>query len=136
MKKIFRMQYEPCLGTCYEYDDILMGEIHKLKKDKNKLNKLLNCLNYIHDKTCGDKEVGFLLDYDENQFIGTFIYPKGSHPFIAKDLVVCYEKFVKLIDWYYKEHIVNVDKQVCDHGRDDNIITFTLEKAGLCNLKS
>lgn len=131
MKKIFRMQYEPCLGTCYEYDDILMDEINKLKKDKKQLDVFLKCLDYIHDKTCGDIEVGFLLDYDEKQFIGTFFYPQGCSPFIAKNLVTCYEKFVKLIDWYYTENTVKVNKEVCNHGRENNIIQFTLEKAGL-----
>lgn len=131
MKKIFRMQYEPCLGTCYEYDSILMQEINKLKQDKNKLNRFLKCLDYIHDKTCGDEKVGFLLDYDEGQFIGTFIYPKGSSPFIAIDLIICYEKFVNLIDWYYETNSVDTNKKTCDHGRDNNIVQFTLEKAGI-----
>lgn len=131
MKKIFRMQYEPCLGTCYAYDDILMLEINKLKENKKDLNKLLKCLESIHDRTCGNTEIGFTLDYDENMFIGTFVSPDNTQSFCSPSLIGCYEKFVQILNWYSETHNIYKDKSVCDHGREENIVKFTLEKAGL-----
>lgn len=133
MKKIFRMQYEPCLGTCYAYDDILMLEINKLKSNKTKLNKLLQCLEFIHDKTCGNKDIGFTLDYDEGLFLGVFLTPNNTQAFCSYSLVGCYEKFVKILSWYLELNIIENNKEVCDHGREANIVSFTLEKAGISN---
>lgn len=129
MKKIFRMQYEPCLGTCYAYDQELMKQLFLLQSQPDKFNDLLNNLNYIHDKSCGNLNLGFILDYDENMFIGTFLYDTQSQSFIGKDLNDVYNKFKILIDLYYGQNkTVKTFKDSCDYGRDDNIIEWTKEQ--------
>lgn len=130
MKKIFRMQYEPCLGTCYQYDKELMSQFLKLSNEEpTKLNDLLTNLEYIHDKTCGNKDLGFILDYDEGLMIGTFISPTGSQSFVGKTINEVYIKFRTLIDWHYKQNPqTTAEPENCDHGRDDNIIEWTLEQ--------
>lgn len=129
MKKIFRMQYEECLGTCYCYDDIFKLELSRLKNDKD-FNILLDNLDYIHGNSCGDREIGFHIDYDENLFIGTFLYHGKTHSFVANGLMKLYEKFKNLMENYsnteeYRQYS-NKDKSACDHGRDENIKEFTL----------
>lgn len=135
MKKIFRMQYEPCLGTCYEYDDILMEEFRKLRTQPDKLKSLLEDLNFIHEKSCGNSTLGFILDYDEQTFIGSFLYDGMSHAFVGKNINEVYSKFKDLINLYYLDNPeTEVHKHECDHGRDDNIISWTLDKANIVGL--
>lgn len=124
MKKIFRLQYEPCLGTCYEYDGILWDQFNKL--DAHDFNKLIDHLKYIHDETCGLPDLGFILDYDDGLFVGTFIYQKGSQAFVGKTIVDVFNKFQVLLDWYKENNEVKANKSICDHGREENLFQFTL----------
>lgn len=73
MKKVFRFQYEPCVGTCYQYKDIFQKELGKISKEN--LKSIVNKIVEAHDSTCDDPSQRFGVDYDENNqlFVGSFI---------------------------------------------------------------
>ena len=71
MRKVFRMQYEPCSGQCYTGgDDSPINKesfkaIGALKTDKNRLESFITKLTKAHEPLCGNEEMRLGVDYDE-----------------------------------------------------------------------
>ena len=73
MKKVFRFQYEPCVGTCYAHSPIFFSELKKAPQEL--LTSTIDKIVAAHDSTCDDITQRFGVDYDEanNIYVGSFM---------------------------------------------------------------
>ena len=73
MRKIFRMKYEPCSGTCYYTHEVV--NLTQLANDKGALKHLLMRMVAAHEPLCGNENIAYGVDYDESSkiFIASFL---------------------------------------------------------------
>jgi hypothetical protein len=145
MRKLFRMAYESCSGQCYAYSDVM--RIHTLGLDIKGAAEFLRRLLAMHAPSCGNPNIQFRLDHDED--LGIFV--ASMHRYGQLDLFAGktpLEAMNKLIDGalaYYTttdfkanrredlDHgVIRADRAgVCHHGTDDKLINFAIEFSGL-----
>jgi hypothetical protein len=140
MRKLFRMKYESCNGLCYAYSDVM--KIHTLGLNLDGAVTFLNRLLAIHEPSCGNDNLAFRLDADEElevfvasfQRYGALDLFCGKTPLVAMDKMIdcslayfASEQFAKDVD-----NAPFVDRaDVCEHGEDEKLIEFSIAYSGL-----
>jgi hypothetical protein len=133
MRKVFRMQYEPCDGTCYAWDSRAPIEVI-LENDKPRLNTLVKALTKIHEPACGNINIRYGIDLDEDNylFIGSFYHYGHLELFSNKDIIVLLETMCQYIEAFYSTDIGKMElatspglgHDVCEHGEDNKLQNF------------
>lgn len=146
MRKVFRMQYEPCDGLCYAPSYDPMDEnyesffaIRGLKDDKPRLAKLLTKLTEIHEPLCGNKNMRYAIDKDDvaGTFVGSFWHYGKLELVLGDNLLNTIEDLSELILRHFqtqshKQDLKNdpgLGHSVCEHGVDEDLRTFVIEQA-------
>lgn len=157
MRKIFRMQYEPCMGTCYAWDndkddddrdtdrggtstsdddggdsDIL--PLHHLANDLPRLKALMTKLVAMHQELCGNKNLRYGIDLDEDNqiFIGSFLHYGKLELFTETCHIRLIEKMADYVLPFYETDAYKEESKfdkglghdVCEHGEDDDLRRF------------
>jgi len=149
MRKIFRMQYEPCNGDCYSYDDsdddnssesdsedsdqLPLGPLRwDLKRMKNIIDKLVA----MHQPLCGNVNLRYGIDLDEtnNIFIGSFWHYGKLELFTGKDLYNLVESMADFILTFYtteayaeeSKNDKGLGHSVCHYGEDQDLRRFMI----------
>ena len=127
MRKIFRMQYEPCNGQCYAWDDddddtstssggggggsdddddrdsdIL--PLRALRNDPVRLKRVMDKLVAMHQELCGNKNLRYGIDLDEDNhiFIGSFWHYGKLELFTDKNHIALIEKMADFVLPFYQ----------------------------------
>lgn len=155
MKKIFRMQYEPCSGTCYAWDPPSGGDdddssddtssdgdilpLRALRNNVPRLKSVMTNLVAMHQELCGNKNLRYGIDFDEDTgiYIGSFWHYGKLELFSAKDHIDAIEKMSGFVLNFYQTDVYKeeskVDKglghNVCEHGEDDNLRRFIIKSS-------
>jgi hypothetical protein len=150
MRKVFRMQYEPCNGDCYAWDrdddrddtpepppkdkDIL--PLHHLMNDRPRLKALMEKLVAMHQPLCGNRNLRYGIDLDEDKklFIGSFWHYGRLELFTDTDMTKLIETMADyVLNFYttdaYKEESKGdegLGHSVCHYGEDDNLRRFII----------
>lgn len=139
MRKLFRMKYESCNGQCYSYDDVM--KIHNLGLDVQGSAAFLDRLLAIHRPSCGNAEIAFSLDLDEQ----TEVFVASMQRYGALDLYAgrtALDAMNQLIDgalaWYASDEgkakmaaQPGAGHDVCRHGDDKALVEFAITHSGL-----
>jgi hypothetical protein len=137
-RKLFRMRHEPCAGRCYAPDEVLA--LHELGTDVSALADLLADLVKIHAPACGQEQIGFALDHsaDAGVFIAVFSHFGAVTTYAHASPVECLRQMVTGVQaWYATEEAAALlaehpgDKDACEHGHDEDLVSFALEHSGL-----
>lgn len=129
MRKIFRMQYEPCNGECYAWDrddddrgsdsgsgsggsggsddddkDTDIMPLRALRNDPIRLKSVMTKLVSMHEELCGNKNLryGIDLDEDRNIFIGSFWHYGKLELFTETCHIRLIEKMADFVIPFYK----------------------------------
>ena len=146
MRKVFRMQYEPCNGLCYAPSHSADDEnfesfnaMHELKNDKPRLAKLLADLTKVHDPLCGNENLRIAIDKDDiaEIYVGSFIHYGKLEMVLGDNLLATLEALFKLILQMYDTKDFKADiaadsglgHEVCEHGQDAALKVFVLREA-------
>lgn len=126
MKKIFRFQYEPCLGTCYAPNDQFYDELRML--NPSKMGEIVALVSKAHDLICNDHSMRFGIDQDENtgSYIAHFVTPNRVDLFSS-------DKFVDVAE-QVSQHIIasvapnqNSLDQGCEFSKEkENLADFII----------
>lgn len=83
MQKLFRFKYEPCNGTCYQYEDFLPKELMGMSKTARTLT--VERMVKAHDYLCDNPEFSFGIDFDPDSktFVAHFKTPKETNIFTS-----------------------------------------------------
>jgi len=139
MKKLFRMAYESCSGSCYAYSDVM--KIHTLGLDAAGAAEFLKRLAAMHAPSCGNINIQFRLDHDEklNVFVAS-MYRYGSLDLFASEtpLGAMNDMIDAALAWYETDEakkLMTYDPgkraDVCHHGTDEKLFNFAIEFSGL-----
>ncbi len=133
------MQYEPCNGTCYAYEDVF--NLKELANDPERLETLMSKLLKAHGPACGNEHIRYGIDLDEklNTFVGSFMHFNKLELVAGKDATQVLESLCDLVNDYYesedgkKEIEANpgLGHSVCEHGEDTELRQFVLKASGL-----
>lgn len=129
MKKIFRMKYEPCKGACYSPGQEFFHHLFLLRNDTDRLKHLMTSLVKIHQPLCGNENLAYAIDYDEENklYIGSFARYGELELVSDTNAVSCMEKLVDII---LSENLVDEsDHSVCDFGDDKGLLKFVVDCA-------
>lgn len=143
MRKMFRMKYESCNGKCYEYSDVM--RIRNLGLDVEGAAAFLRRLLKIHEFSCGNAEIAFRLDVDEelDVFVAS-MYRYGALDLHADKTAL--GAMNKLIDGaleyfdsdeyraFFKKR-PSLGHEVCEHGEDRKLINFAIAFSGLDDMQ-
>lgn len=137
MRKLFRMQYEPCNGDCYAYDDILPLDGLTPQQLKSVMDKLVEC----HRPLCGNANLRYGLDLDEQRhvFIGSF-WHYGKLELVSAD--TCLDAIQLLADTILRHFLSDAGKaelardaglghSVCHYGEDQDLRRWMVRSSGL-----
>lgn len=152
MRKLFRMKYEPCVGQCYAYSDVM--RIHTLGLDARGAAAFLRRLLAAHAPSCGDPGIEFRLDADEFtrseynggdykdvedvRFVASF-YHHGALDLFASDTPLgALDQLIDAALAYYETQAFKslhdetlLRERVCEHGTDEKLVSFALAFSGL-----
>jgi len=139
MRKLFRMKYESCNGQCYAWSDVM--KIHTLGLDIQGAAVFLRRLLAIHEPSCGNANLAFRLDADEEHglFVASFQRYGALDLFGGKTPL---EALNKMIDaaliWFssdeYRQLVGSrpgLSYAACKHGEDRKLIDFAISFSGL-----
>jgi hypothetical protein len=157
MRKIFRMQYEPCTGMCYAWDDSWDKDddddsvpspidpdgdilpLRALKNNPEKLKEIIGKLVAMHEELCGNKNLRYGIDLceDSNLFIGSFWHYGKLELFTDKCHIKLLEKMDEFVLPFYKTEAYKKESKydkglghsVCEHGENDNLIRFIIRSS-------
>lgn len=152
MRKLFRMQYEPCTGRCYAYSDVM--RIHTLGLTTQTAVQFLERLVKIHEPSCGDANIQFRLDADEwfgnpvnefdkaerTRFVASFYHYGALDLFGGATPLEAMNKMIDAALAYYEgddykasvaRHGGGPDHSKCEHGDDKKLIEFAIAFSGL-----
>lgn len=156
MRKIFRMQYEPCSGACYQYDDDDSSSgggggsdtpdiesdilpLRALRFDQVRLKSIMEKLVAMHQELCGNKNIRYGIDLDEDNqiFIGSFWHYGKLELFTDRSHLKLIEKMAEYVLAFYQteayheesKHNKGVGHDVCEHGEDDDLRRFIIRTA-------
>jgi len=142
MRKIFRMQYEPCTGMCYAPDQPFFQVMGELATDKPRLKKLMSQLLEVHTFLCGNENMKWAIDQHPrtgvyvgvlNHYGQTETY-SGCNPLsLMEEMCAHAVEIVATKEWQeiYKAS-PGKGHDVCEHGKDHDLATFILTNAGIC----
>lgn len=140
MRKLFRMQFEGCLGECYSHSDVM--RIHVLGLDVEGTAAFLRRLLAMHAPACGDDRIGFRLDVDEvtfehPTFVASLQRPGaldlflGATPLEALDRLIDGALAYYATDEFKNLAAASVGRDACRHGSDEKLVAFALAFSGL-----
>ena len=143
MRKLFRMKYESCNGQCYSHDDVV--QIHDLGLDAVGAAEFLRRLLAMHEPSCGNPNISFSLDVEDNLSDQRSLYVAAMQRYGALDLhvdVTPLGAMNKLIDgalaWYGSVEYQVIASQapgagraVCLHGEETALVEFAIARSGL-----
>ena len=139
MRKLFRMKYEPCNGKCYEYDDVL--KLKGLNLDVAGTAELLKRVIEIHEQGCGNAELGYMMDYDDDagMFLTSFWHYGVLDNFLDITPLGALNKMIDAALAYYKTEEYaelvaakpGLGHDVCEHGEDHDLRKFAVRHSGL-----
>ena len=139
MRKLFRMKYEPCSGRCYAWEDVINME--ELGIDVKSASVLLDRIIKIHEPVCGNENLAYALDYDENLkiFVASFIHYGSLDLFADQKALGALSKLIDAALLYYNtEEYKTLTKEkpgkghdVCEHGEDYDLRRFAMKFSGL-----
>lgn len=139
MRKLFRMKYEPCDGRCYAWEDVINME--ELGVDVKSAAALLDRIINIHEPACGNENLAYALDYDEDSkvFIASFIHYGSLDLFADQKALGALNKLIDAALLYYstEEYKTLVKEKpgkghdVCEHGEDHDLRRFAMKFSGL-----
>lgn len=127
MRKLFRMYYEPCRGTCYAAEDIL--SLTKFSDDQKE--EIIAKFVELHNCICGDSRWGLGIDVDTltghgSIYIGHIRYPEGTELFSDWYLPYLINKLYTLTKVLLNEYNSKPNLENCDHGHKNNFREFWL----------
>ncbi len=153
MRKIFRMQYEPCNGDCYAYDpsddtdspddtkDDDQLPLGPLRFDKPRLKAIIDKLVAMHQPLCGNVNLRYGIDLDEENklFIGSFWHYGKLELFTGKELYILVEQMADYILAFYKTEAYAEESKndkglghdVCHYGEDQDLRRFMIRVSGI-----
>ena len=151
MRKIFRMQYEPCNGDCYAWDgddDNDSGSdsdgddtlpLGPLRSDPVRLKRIMDKLVAMHQELCGNVNLRYGIDLDEENklYIGSFWHYGKLELFTHKNLYVLVEIMADYVLAFYQtdaykeesKHDKGLGHDVCHYGEDDDLRRFIVRAA-------
>lgn len=137
MRKLFRMKYESCNGQCYEYDDVM--SIRTLGLDMQGAAAFINRLVDIHEPACGNVNLAFRLDVDEelDVFVASFQRYGALDLFCDKTALGAMNKMIDgalryyASDEYKKLGQPGLGHGVCKHGFNRDLVEFAIKYSGL-----
>lgn len=139
MRKLFRMKYEPCNGQCYAYDEVL--NVKNLGVDTETAAELLDRIIKIHEPACGNEQLAYTLDYDEETevFVSGFVHYGALDLFADTTALGALNKLINAALGYYetdeyKELVAKMPGKghdVCEHGEDHDLRKFAMKFSGL-----
>lgn len=141
MKKVFRMQYEPCNGDCYAHGQEFFKLMKSLLDDEAKFKTLTEKLVKIHEPLCGNVNLRYAMDLDENTgvYIGTFTHYGRLELFSNKDPIKLMDEMADNILKHFKsdrwQEELEMEKglghSVCHYGEDEDLRKFIRRTAEL-----
>lgn len=139
MRKMFRMKYESCSGRCYEHSDVM--RIRTLGLDAQGAATFLRRLLSIHEPSCGNAEIAFRLDLDEDLevFVASMSRYGALDLYADKTALGAMNKLIDGALRYfdsdeYREQVAakpGLGHGVCEHGDDRKLIDFAISFSGL-----
>lgn len=134
MRKMFRMKFESCNGECYAYSDVM--KIHTLGLDVQGAAAFLRRLLAIHAPACGNAQLQFRLDVDDNLgvFVASFYRYGALDLFASKSPREALDKMIDAALAYYDDQGMTAETSrfaVCHHGEDYKLVDFALQFSGL-----
>lgn len=138
MRKLFRMAYESCSGQCYANSDVM--RIHTLGLDVQSAAAFLKRLLAMHAPSCGNPNLQFRLDHDEELgvFVASFQRYSALDLFAGRTPLEAMDKLIDGALAYYNTDAFKAQWQpdqdrasVCHHGTDDKLVEFAIEFSGL-----
>ncbi len=138
MKKIFRMQYEPCLGACYSPNQEFFNSINNIyKHDRDYFDSMMIKLLSIHDQVCGNESLAYMIDYDTEHtlYIASFLHYGQLDLFAGPTVFGALEQLIHAaLEYYqtddYRDLVMEYPgkgHEVCDHAEGDNLEKFIRE---------
>jgi hypothetical protein len=147
MRKVFRMQHEPCNGMCYapSYDGGENFESFKamnaFKNDLPRLKKFFENLLKVHEPLCGNEKLRIAIDVDDiaNIYVGSFMHFNKLETVIGDNILDTLEAIIEIALTVYetedfkKDLVANPGQghDVCDHGEDHDLKKFVLRETGI-----
>lgn len=151
MRKIFRMQYEPCNGDCYAYDPSDDNDsddngddqlpLDPLRHDLPRLKRIMDKLVAMHEPLCGNVNLRYGIDLCETNkvFIGSFWHYGKLELFTGKDLYILVEEMADYILAFYKTEAYAEESKndkglghsVCHYGEDQDLRRFMIRVSGI-----
>lgn len=137
MRKLFRMQYEPCSGQCYTDRDVLRFT----KQNPEEVQELMDLLVQIHEPACGNANVRYAIDLDEELgiFTAVFFHYGKMEVFASKTLGGVIRLLAQHALFFYTTPAWWTEKlqggvhghDVCHHGKDQDLRVFMIKHSGL-----
>jgi hypothetical protein len=139
MRKLFRMKYEPCSGRCYAPDEVIKLSNYNLSVVDAAI--LLERIIKIHEPACGNENLSYGMDYDEETkvFISSFQHFGMLDIFSATDGVSALNKLIdaalEFFDSEQGKELLRTNPgkghDVCEHGEANDLRKFSLKFSGL-----
>lgn len=139
MRKLFRMQYEPCNGECYAPGDVL--NLSGLSKDVPRRERLLADLKAIHDPICGNAAYRYGMDLDEESgtFVASFWHAGKLELFAGSGMVAVLEDFCQAVKFHFQtvegirelQDNPGLGAEVCRHSEGNKLDEFMREHGGI-----
>lgn len=139
MRKIFRMQYEPCNGDCYAWDDVL--PLVDVEGDIKHLKELMDKFILAHNPLCGNINLRYGIDFDEQSrlFIGSFWHYGKLELFTNSNSLVLVEQLLDYAIAHYKTDIGKAElatdsglgHRVCHYDEDKDLRRFIVKASGI-----
>jgi len=135
MRKLFRMQYEPCNGQCYTDDEVL--SLANMTPDE--AIEMMDLLTAIHEPACGNANVRYAIDLNERVFVAVFLHYGKIETFADTSLT----GVVRALATAAKAHFASpiwqqelllggdLGHRVCHHGEDEDLRRFMVQHGGL-----
>lgn len=150
MRKVFRMQYEPCNGDCYAWgddddDDVKhentasFSSIRSLKDNLPRLKSLMDRLVKIHEPLCGNANMRYAIDQDTKTglYVGSFWHYGKLELVMNSTILNTLEDLIEMV----LKHITSeagiaevaadpgLGHSVCHYGEDQDLRKFVLKAA-------
>lgn len=140
MKKVFRMQYEPCNGDCYHPHNVFTG-IKELESNPERLKEVTDKLLKIHEPLCGNVNIRYGIDQDVETglYIATFWHYGKLEMFSNKNDLRLIEELADCVIAYFdseagKKELASdpgLGHKVCAYGEDESLREFVLKTANI-----
>jgi len=137
MRKLFRMQYEPCSGQCYAASEVLSLQGMSV----GQIKEVMDAMVAMHEPACGNRNVCLGLDLDEESgvFVGSFMHygrlelvagPTPLKTLLRLETLVW--RHIQSEEWQVElASVPGLGHEVCEHGHDEDLRIFSLEHSGL-----